>query len=106
MPSHSPWRAQVLVDHSDEKNRMVIDYSRTINKFTIQDAYPIPNMDGLALEVSRFSVFSTFDLSSAYHQIPIPDCDQDYTAFEADGRLWNFKVMPFGVTNKYLFIYL
>jgi len=43
-PSYSPWRAQVLVTKDERhKRRMVVDYSQTINKFTLSDAYPLPN---------------------------------------------------------------
>ena len=44
-------------------------------------------------------MFSTFDLRSAYHQIPIAEKDRIYTAFEASGKLWEFIRIPFGVTN-------
>ena len=99
-PSESPWRAQVLVtDLDSERPRLVIDYSRTINKFTYLDAYPLPKMDDIALKVSQFKVYSTFDLKSAYHQIPIQESDRPYTAFEGDGKLYQFRVIPFGVTN-------
>ena len=99
--SQSPWRAQVIVatNPNSNKKRLVVDYSRTINKFTLQDAYPLPNLDQLALEVSRYKYYSTFDLRSAYHQIPIPESDRQFTAFEADKQLFQFTVIPFGVTN-------
>ena len=98
--SESPWRAQVLVTGLEStRPRMVIDYSRTINKFTYLDAYPLPKMDDIALKVSQYRVYSTFDLKSAYHQIPIKESDRPFTAFEADGMLFQFCVLPFGVTN-------
>jgi hypothetical protein len=99
-PSNSSWRAQVLVTGQDKpKPRLVIDYSKTVNKFTLLDAYPLPNMDILANKIAQYSLYSTFDLRSAYHQIPIRDCDKPYTAFEANGRLYHFNRVPFGVTN-------
>ena len=100
-PSHSPWRAQVLVhrDNNSHKPRMVVDYSRTINKYTSLDAYPLPRIDDMALEVSKLKFYSTFDLKSAYHQIPILESDRIFTAFEADGELLQFTRIPFGVTN-------
>ena len=101
-PSNSPWRAQVvIVDPDDDihRKRMVIDYSRTINKFTDLDAYPTPRIDTLVEKVSKYKVFSTLDLKSAYHQIPIGEADRPYTAFEADGRLYQFKRLSFGLTN-------
>ena len=51
-------------------------------------------------EISQYSWFSTFNLKSAYHQIPISGEDQKYTAFEADGGLWEFTCMPFRVMNS------
>ena len=50
-------------------------------------------------EISQYTWFSTFDLKSAYHQIPLHEDDKVYTAFEADGGLWEFNRIPFGVTN-------
>ena len=99
-PSQSPWRAQVLVTaNENHKKRLVIDYSQTINRFTQLDAYPLPNMEKMVGDVARYKVFSTLDLRSAYHQIPIRDEEKKYTAFEADGKLFQFTRIPFGVTN-------
>ena len=39
------------------------------------------------------------DLTSAYHQVELPSSDRLYTAFEADGGLWQWKRIPFGLTN-------
>ena len=35
----------------------------------------------------------------AYHQIPISKDDSKYTAFETNGKLYQFRRIPFGVTN-------
>ena len=43
--------------------------------------------------------FSTYDLKSAYHQIPLKESEKKYTAFEGLGDLYEFCVLPFGVTN-------
>ena len=98
--SFSPWRAQVHIDKANsKKHRLVIDYSRTINKFTLLDAYPFPNKMQLVTKISQYKVFSTYDLKSAYHQVEIPETDRKYTAFEACGKLFQFKRMPFGPRN-------
>lgn len=99
-PSKSPWRAQVLVANLDgPKPRMVVDYSRTINKFTELDAYPLPNIESMISQLAQYTIFSTFDLRSAYHQVPILESEKSYTAFEADGGLWESNVVPFGPKN-------
>ena len=98
--STSPWRAQVLVtSHENRKRRMVIDYSQTVNRFTQLDAYPLPKINEMVNKIAKYRVFSKIDLKSAYHQIPIREADRIYTAFEADGRLYQFTRIPFGVTN-------
>lgn len=99
-PCRSPWRAQVLVTKDDRhKKRMVIDYSRTIDKFSSLDAFPLPRIDDMAFEVSKSKFYSTFDLKSAYHQIPILEHEKLFTAFEANGNLFQFTRIPFGVTS-------
>jgi len=98
-PSTSPWRAQVVVVKSSDKHRMVIDYSQTINRYTLLDAYPLPRISDMVNQVAQYRVFSTVDLKSAYHQLPIRPEDRNFTAFEADGRLYHFLRVPFGITN-------
>ena len=101
-PSSSPWRAQVVVVKDElnrHKKRMCVDYSQTINIYTELDAYPLPRIDDMINELAMYSFFSTFDLRSAYHQIEIVDSDCKFTAFEANGKLYEFKRIPFGVKN-------
>ena len=99
-PSKSPWRTQVLVTKEIErhKKRMVIDYSQTINHYT-EHAYPFLKINNMVSKISEYSVFSTLELKSAYHQVPLPDEDKTYTAFEATSKLHEFNSVPFGLTN-------
>ena len=101
-PSSSPWRAQVVVvknPSQPDKKRLCVDYSQTINQYTELDAYPLPRIDDMINNLAHYKVFSTFDLRNAYHQVPILKDDRKYTGFEANGRLYQFRRMPFGVTN-------
>lgn len=98
--SKSPWRAQVLIIKNDtHKKRLVIDYSQTINRYTQLDAYPLPNMEELISKIAKNLFFSAIDLKNAYHQVPILSEEKHYTAFEALGNLYQFRRIPFGVTN-------
>ena len=101
-PSNSPWRAQVVIvkdEFNRHKKRMCVDYYQTINIYTELDAYPLPRIDDMVNELAKYTVFSTFDLRSAYHQIKIVESDCKFTAFEANGRLYEFTRIPFGVKN-------
>eukprot|EP00794_Sanderia_malayensis_P004470 gene4470-5064_t len=62
---------------------MCIDYSQTVNLFTELDAYPLPHIDDMINKLSQYKAFSTFDLKSAYHQIPLQESETKFTAFEA-----------------------
>ena len=84
-PSDSPWRAQVVVTRNERhRKRLVTDYSQTINRFTQVDAYPLPRIDDTINKIAQYKVFSTIDLKSAYHQVPIKDEEKKFTAFEAN----------------------
>ena len=98
--SHSPWRAQVLVIREpNHKVRMVVDYSRTVNKFTNLDAYPMQNIENLVQEMAQYSVYSSLDLKSAYYQVPLHPEDREYTAFQAGSELFQYVRLPFGLKN-------
>ena len=70
----------------------VMDYSQTVNKYTLLDAYPIPRMRDVVQNVARYKVYSTLDLTTAYHQVELPLQDRPYTAFEA--ALWQWERIP------------
>jgi transposase InsO family protein len=49
--------------------------------------------------MSHFKYFSAIDLKSAYHQIPLQEDDKRFTAFEANSKLYQFRRLPFGLSN-------
>ena len=98
--SKSPWRAQIYVaGGGNQKKRMTVDYSETINRFTLLDAYPLPPIQPMVNEIAQYDIKSTLDMTSAYNQLVVPEEDRPYTAFEACGGLYQFCRVPFGVTN-------
>jgi len=61
--SSSPWRAQVvLVKSEHHRKRLCIDYSQTINMYTLLDAYPLPNVWDVVNNVAQYKWFSSLDL--------------------------------------------
>lgn len=99
-PSKSPWRSQLVITSGERhRKRMTVDYSETINKYSLLDAYPLPRIEEQINEISKNSVFSTIDLKEAYYQIPILEKERIYTAFEANNGLYQFTVLPNGVNN-------
>ena len=81
---------------------MVIDYSETVNRFTNVDAYPFPEMEVLLDKATNYHNFSKIDLKAADPQVPMKEGDRKYTAFEVNGKLYQFTRLPFGLTNAVL----
>ena len=51
-------------------------------------------------QVGQYRIFSYIDLKAAFHQFQLDPKEWYLTAFEADGRLWEFTCIPFGLRNS------
>ena len=78
--------------------RLCIDY-RGINKITVPNRYPLPNMDELKERVRGAKWFNKIDLKNGYHLIRIKEGDEWKTVFRCRYGLFEYIVMPFGLVN-------
>ena len=68
-PSSSPCGSLiVLVQNKDGTWRLFIDYW-ALNKITVWNRYPIPQIDDLLDQIKGEKYFSQIDLKSRYHQV-------------------------------------
>jgi hypothetical protein len=98
-PSSSLWGApMIFVLKKDGTHRLCVDY-RAMNEVTIQNKYPLPQIDDLFDQLRGACVFSKIDLRLGYHQLKARECNIPKIAFILRYGLYEFTVILFGLTN-------
>ena len=97
--SSSEWASPIhVVTKKDGSFRPCGDY-RQLNSHTIHDSYPMPRITDILHRFAGTIIFSTLDLSKAYHQIPVNVEDIPKTAVITPFGLYEYLFMPFGLRN-------
>lgn len=102
-PSDSPWSAPVVLvpkkcGDGTTQYRFCTDF-RGLNAVTKTDAYPLPLINETLERLGKSRYFTTLDLRSGYHQIPVDPADREKTAFTTEGGHFEYQRLPFGLVN-------
>ena len=98
--STSPWASPiVLVRKKSGAIRPCVDY-RKLNALVKPDGFPMPRIQDCLDAVAGSSLFSSFDLTSGYFQIPLKESDRPKSAFVCKYGLFEMTRMPFGLNNS------
>lgn len=97
--TRSPYASPViLVNKANGKKRLCVDFRR-LNRQTISQPYPMPDVDSQLSSLSAGKMFCTLDLSNGYLQIPLAEAAKDKTSFITPDAVYRFERMPFGLKN-------
>ncbi|CAF1129296.1 unnamed protein product, partial [Brachionus calyciflorus] len=98
-PSESSWASPlILVSKPDGSIRVTIDY-RSLNERTQKDAHPLPNSEDFYVLLSKSKWYTKMDLITGYFQILMKPESRQLTAFTCEWGLFEYLVMPMGLTN-------
>ena len=98
-PSKSSFAAPAFfVPKKGGKRRKVIDF-RDLNDITEKDRYPIPPIERMNDHFHGVQWYSKIDLRDAFFMIRMKEGEEHKTAFRTRNGLYEFLVMPMGLTN-------
>src|SRR6266542_1299694 len=102
-PSTNPYTFNIVIVGKKDgvgegMNRMCINYA-PFNEVTKKDSRPIPIIKEYLSLFHGVKWLTVLDLASAYWQILLTKRNRKYTAFLIVYRLYQFKVMSFGLVN-------
>jgi hypothetical protein len=71
----------------------------TLNKVAIKNSYPLPRVDDIFDQLTSSKFFFKIDIRSGYNQIRLDKDAIPKTAFRTRYGLFEFTVLPFGLSN-------
>eukprot|EP01107_Rhizomastix_libera_P017965 TRINITY_DN889_c0_g2_i12.p1 TRINITY_DN889_c0_g2~~TRINITY_DN889_c0_g2_i12.p1 ORF type:complete len:244 (-),score=14.77 TRINITY_DN889_c0_g2_i12:1948-2679(-) len=85
----------ILVDKDDGKKRFVLD-ARELNKNLLPCASPVSSKDEILSKLQGNRVFSSLDLTSAFHCLPLDAKSQELTSFHIGREQFCYKRLTMG----------
>jgi hypothetical protein len=98
-PSKLPCGAPILFARKkDGSLRLCVDY-RKLNDMTVKNVYPLPLIDEMLDRIGTGRIFTSLDAKDAYYLVRIKKGDEWKTAFRTKYGLYEYLIMPFGLSN-------
>ena len=98
-PSHSSWSAPIIVVPKGDGGRcLVIDY-RALTKVTRKFTWPMPKVADIFSKLNGATCFTTLNLRTGYHHIPLDRSSIPKTAFNSPFGKYEYVKVTFGLAQ-------
>ena len=87
-----------IVPKGDGGKCLVIDYC-TLNKVTRKFMWPMPKVEDIFSQLNGAKYFSTLDLCTGYHHIPLDESSIPKSAFTSPFGKYEYITVPFGLAQ-------
>lgn len=88
----------VVVRKPDQSLRICVNF-QNLNRLTLFDPEPMITAEEIFAQLAQDRIFSKFDMSKGFWQIPIKESDRDCTTLICHRGLFRFRMMPFGLVG-------
>lgn len=88
--------AMVVCLKKGNKIRLCLDL-RQVNRAILKEDFPIPTIEELLSRVKGSKIFSTIDLTMAFHQVEVDEESSKLTTFITPWGLFRYKRLVFGI---------
>lgn len=89
----------ILVKKRDGSDRLCVDF-RALNRVTVKDRYPLPLIDDHIDRLGSYRFFSSLDMATGFHQIPLKENSIHLTGFVTPEEHFEYVKMPYGLANS------
>ena len=98
-PSSSPWSSPLKIFQKKDGSKCFCVDFRKLNAVTKPNSYPLPKIDEILALLGGSQYFSALDCRQGYFQVKMEESSREKTAFCCSRGLFEFNVMPFGLSN-------
>jgi len=98
-PSKSSASAPIFFTKQANGKLPIVGEYRGLNAITIKDKYPLPFMTTLIEQAGTSQIFSKLDFMLGLNLLHIAEGDEWKTGFKTRYSLYEYTVIPFGLTN-------
>ena len=97
--SNSPFASPaLLVQKKDGFHRLCVDF-RELNRHTVKLRYPLPLIDDQLDRLGKAKYFTTLDMASGFHQLPLEEESIEKTGFVTPDGHFEYLRLPYGLAN-------